>query len=39
MIEIVIGYMLMLVAMTFNIYLLLAIIIGNGIGHFLFARK
>ncbi|CAF1530226.1 unnamed protein product [Rotaria sordida] len=34
-----ICYLLMLIAMTFNIYLFLAIILGAGVGHFLFAWR
>ncbi|CAF3982225.1 unnamed protein product, partial [Rotaria sordida] len=34
-----ISYLLMLIAMTFNIYLFLAIILGAGVGHFLFAWR
>ncbi|CAF2373104.1 unnamed protein product [Rotaria sp. Silwood2] len=34
-----ISYLLMLIAMTFNIYLFLAIILGAGLGHFLFAWR
>jgi hypothetical protein len=34
--QLVLGYMLMLIAMTFNIYLFLAIIFGIGTGHLLY---
>ncbi|CAF0852412.1 unnamed protein product [Rotaria sp. Silwood1] len=34
-----ISYLLMLIAMTFNIYLFAAIILGAGLGHFLFAWR
>ncbi|CAF3336389.1 unnamed protein product [Rotaria socialis] len=34
-----ISYLLMLVAMTFNIYLFLAVILGAGVGHFLFGWR
>jgi copper transporter 1 len=34
-----ISYLLMLIAMTFNIYLFLAIILGAGLGHFLFGWR
>lgn len=34
-----ISYLLMLIAMTFNTYLFLAIILGAGVGHFLFGWR
>lgn len=34
-----ISYLLMLVAMTFNIYLFAAVILGAGLGHFLFGWR
>ncbi len=34
-----ISYLLMLIAMTFNIYLFLAIILGAGLGHLLFGWR
>jgi hypothetical protein len=34
-----ISYLLMLIAMTFNIYLFLAVILGAGFGHFLFGWR
>ena len=34
-----ISYLLMLIAMTFNIYLFLAVILGAGLGHFLFGWR
>lgn len=32
------GYLLMLVAMTFNVWLFLAVCFGSGVGYFLFSR-
>jgi copper transporter 1 len=37
--QMAISYLLMLVAMTFNTYLFLAIVFGAGLGHFLFAWR
>jgi len=34
-----ISYLLMLIAMTFNTYLFLAVILGAGLGHFLFGWR
>ena len=34
-----ISYLLMLIAMTFNIYLFLAVILGAGLGHLLFGWR
>jgi copper transporter 1 len=34
-----ISYLLMLIAMTFNIYLFLAVILGAGFGHLLFGWR
>jgi solute carrier family 31 (copper transporter), member 1 len=34
-----ISYLLMLIAMTFNTYLFLAVILGAGFGHFLFGWR
>jgi copper transporter 1 len=34
-----ISYLLMLIAMTFNVYLFLAVILGTGLGHFLFGWR
>ncbi|CAF1083681.1 unnamed protein product [Adineta ricciae] len=34
-----ISYLLMLIAMTFNVYLFLAVILGAGLGHFLFGWR
>ncbi|VDQ10603.1 unnamed protein product [Trichobilharzia regenti] len=33
------GYMLMLIVMTYNVYLLLAVIFGFTLGYFLFAQN
>jgi copper transporter 1 len=38
-IQVGIGFMLMLIFMTYNGFLMLAVVFGAGIGHFLFARK
>ena len=37
LVQFLVGYFLMLVAMTYNIWLFLAVIIGCGLGHFLAA--
>lgn len=37
LIQFLVGYFLMLVAMTYNVWLFLAVIIGCGLGHFLTA--
>lgn len=37
LVQFLVGYFLMLVAMTYNIWLFLAVIIGCGLGHFLVA--
>ena len=34
-----ISYLLMLIAMTFNVYLFLAVILGAGLGHLLFGWR
>ncbi|CAF1246492.1 unnamed protein product [Adineta ricciae] len=34
--NIILSYSLMLIAMTFNVYLFLAIVLGIGVGHFIF---
>jgi hypothetical protein len=34
-----ISYLLMLIAMTFNTYLFLAVILGAGVGHLLFGWR
>ena len=34
-VQFLVGYFLMLVAMTYNVWLFLAVIIGCGLGHFL----
>lgn len=36
MLQITISYMLMLVVMTYNLYLCLSVILGAGLGYFLF---
>ncbi|KAI6647301.1 High affinity copper uptake protein 1-like [Oopsacas minuta] len=36
-IQYIIGYLLMLIAMTFNLWLFLAVVLGMGTGYFLFA--
>lgn len=36
-VQVVLGYLLMLVVMTFQVYLGVAVIIGAGLGYFLFA--
>ncbi|CAF1401987.1 unnamed protein product [Rotaria magnacalcarata] len=36
-VHLILGYSLMLIAMTFNVYLFFAIIFGIGTGHFLYA--
>ncbi len=33
------SYVLMLIAMTYNTYLLVAVILGAGFGHFLFGWR
>ena len=38
-IQVGIGYLLMLVAMTFNGWLFLAVCFGAGVGYFLFAKS
>ncbi|CAF3658407.1 unnamed protein product [Rotaria sp. Silwood1] len=37
--QMALSYLLMLVAMTFNIYLFFAIVLGAGLGHFLFGWR
>lgn len=37
LIQFLVGYFLMLVAMTYNVWLFLAVVIGCGLGHFLTA--
>ena len=37
LVQFLVGYFLMLVAMTYNVWLFLAVIIGCGLGHFLTA--
>ncbi|XP_076463249.1 uncharacterized protein LOC143295439 isoform X2 [Babylonia areolata] len=34
--NVLVGYLLMLIVMTFNIYILIAIVAGAGLGHFVF---
>lgn len=36
-VQVVVGYLLMLVVMTFQVYLGVAVIVGAGLGYFLFA--
>jgi len=36
-VQFLVGYFLMLVAMTYNVWLFVAVIIGCGLGHFLAA--
>lgn len=36
-VQVVVGYLLMLVVMTFQVYLGLAVVIGAGLGYFFFA--
>ena len=36
-VQMAVSYLLMLVAMTYNTYLFLAVVLGAGVGHFLFA--
>ena len=38
-IQMAISYLLMLIAMTYNTYLFLAVVFGAGLGHFLFAWR
>lgn len=38
-IQMALSYLLMLVAMTYNTYLFFAIVLGAGLGHFLFAWR
>lgn len=38
LIQFLVGYFLMLVAMTYNVWLFLAVITGCGLGHFLTVR-
>lgn len=38
-IQMTITYLLMLVAMSFNTYLFLAVVLGGGVGHFLFGWR
>jgi copper transporter 1 len=37
--QMIISYGLMLVAMTFNTYLFFAVVLGAGLGHFLFGWR
>lgn len=37
MIQFVIGYFLMFIFMTYNVWLALAVVIGTGLGYWLFA--
>lgn len=38
-VQMTLSYLLMLIAMTFNTYLLLAVVLGAGLGHFLFGWR
>ncbi len=38
-IQMALSYALMLIAMTYNTYLLIAVILGAGLGHFLFGWR
>lgn len=38
-VQMTLSYLLMLIAMTYNTYLLLAVVFGAGLGHFLFAWR
>ena len=38
-VQMTISYLLMLIAMTFNTYLFIAVILGAGLGHFLFGWR
>jgi copper transporter 1 len=38
-IQMAFSYALMLIAMTYNTYLLIAVILGAGLGHFLFGWR
>jgi len=38
-IQVTVSYMLMLVFMTYNVWLCLAVVIGAGVGYFLFAWR
>ncbi|RKP07533.1 Ctr copper transporter [Thamnocephalis sphaerospora] len=37
--QVAVAFLLMLVFMTYNVYLMLATVVGAGIGHFFFARR
>jgi len=39
MVQLVMAYLLMLIFMTFNYWLALAVMIGGGLGYFLFGWK
>ena len=38
MLQMTISYLLMLIAMTYNVWLFIAVVLGAGAGYFLFAR-
>jgi len=38
-VQVALSYSLMLIAMTFNVWLFLAVILGSGAGHLLFAWR
>ena len=38
MLQVTISYFLMLIVMTYNVWLFIAVILGAGTGYFLFAR-
>merc|ERR1719204_1669675 len=39
MIQVFLGYLLMLVFMTYNVWLCVAVVVGSGVGYFLFGWK
>jgi len=38
-VQVALSYLLMLVVMTYNVYLCLAVVLGAGVGHFLFGWR
>ena len=38
-VQLIVSYLLMLVFMTFNLYLCAAVVLGSGVGYFLFRWK
>ena len=38
MLQVGVAYILMLIAMLFNVWLFLAVVVGSGIGYFIFAK-